>query len=114
MEDRLSKIHQALSALIEPGAVVELRVLETGRTGTVSGYYSDHNRLAKDAARWNGKAPAVYLTLNPVNESLLARAVNRYTERAKHTTKDPDIVRRRWLLVDFDAIRPSGISSTDA
>src|SRR4051794_1902902 len=98
MEDRLSKVYQALSVLIEPGSVVELRVLETGRSGTVSGYYSDLNRLARDVVRWNGKAPAIYVTLNPVNESLLARSVNKYIERAKHTTKDPDIVRRRWFL----------------
>src|SRR5262249_10794470 len=25
-----------------------------------------------------------------------------------------DVVRRRWLLLDFDPIRPAGISSTDA
>jgi hypothetical protein len=113
MEDRLIKAHQALSVLVNPGCIAELRVLETGRSGTVSGYYSDLNRLARDAIRWNGKAPAVYFTLNPVNESLLARSANRYTERAKHTTKDSDILKRKWLLVDFDAVRASGISSTD-
>ena len=32
---------------------------------------------------------------------------------AKHTTSDIDIVRRRWLILDFDPVRPSGISSTD-
>jgi hypothetical protein len=28
------------------------------------------------------------------------------------TTSDTDIVGRRWLLVDFDPVRPAGISST--
>jgi hypothetical protein len=32
---------------------------------------------------------------------------------AKQTTSDSDVVRRRWLPIDFDPVRPSGISSTD-
>jgi hypothetical protein len=45
---------------------------------------------------------------------LLARANNRVVEYAKHATRDDQIERRRWLLIDFDPVRPSGISSTDA
>jgi hypothetical protein len=44
---------------------------------------------------------------------LLARSANRLTEYAKHTTADVDIIARRWLLIDFDPVRPVGISSTD-
>lgn len=46
--------------------------------------------------------------------SLLARATNRILHRAKTTTSDADILRRRWLLFDFDPKRPAGISATDA
>jgi hypothetical protein len=58
--------------------------------------------------------PSIYITLNPVLPALLARAVNRLRERAEITTSDSDILRRRWLLIDFDPVRPAGISSTDA
>ncbi len=34
-------------------------------------------------------------------------------EYARETTSDPDILTRLWLPIDFDAIRPAGISSTD-
>ena len=40
-------------------------------------------------------------------------AVRRVMPHAKHTTGDTDVVRRRWLLTDFDPIRPTGIGSTD-
>ncbi len=103
----------ALGILHEPGSVIELRVLNTGRTGTVSGYFEDHRTLAVSAAKWSGKAPAVYTTLNPVNPALLARASNRAAPYAKQTTSDRDIQRRRWLPLDFDPVRPSGIGSTD-
>ncbi len=57
----------------------------------------------------------VYITLNPVNLDLLARAQNRLKKaRSGETTSDGDILHRRWLLIDVDAVRPSGISATDA
>jgi hypothetical protein len=57
----------------------------------------------------------VYYALNPVNPSLLARANNRIVQNVKQTTSDaPDnIMKRRWLLIDADPVRPSGISSTE-
>jgi hypothetical protein len=102
----------ALGALIEAGAIVELRVLKTSK-GTVSGYFTDHDKLTEEAAAWSGKAPAVYITLNPVKPELLARAVNRIVQYAKSATADNDIVKRVWVLIDFDPVRPTGISSTD-
>jgi hypothetical protein len=96
-----------------PGTVTELRILHT-RCGTVSGYFDDPAKLARAAAAWDGRASGLYFTLNPVRPELLARSANRLTERARQTTGDKDILRRRWLPIDFDPVRPSGISSTKA
>ena len=60
------------------------------------------------------RLPGYYVTLNPVRTDLLARAVNRVIRFAKHTTNDSDILSRRWFALDFDPVRPSGISATDA
>jgi hypothetical protein len=108
----IDTIKQTLSLLLEPGQVAELRCLNTVK-GTISGYFDDFNKLAKVAAKISGQAPAVYITLNPVNPALLARSVNRVTPFAKQTTSDADIIKRRWLPIDFDPVRPAGISSTD-
>src|SRR5207244_808836 len=62
---------------------------------------------------WDGRAN-LYLTLNPVDPALLARAANRIDANARATTADADILGRRWLLVDIDPRRPTGISATDA
>ncbi len=57
----------------------------------------------------------VYVTVNPVNPDLLARAVNRLRPVGRNpTTADTDIVRRRWLLIDCDPRRASGVSSSNA
>ncbi len=108
-------------------AIVEVRALDcSGKsqawpgwaTGTVSGYFNDKDAFVVavtllDQAR---RASGIYITLNPVQPDLLARAVNRLIPAPKRgtTTEDIHIVARRWLLLDFDPIRPTGISSTQA
>lgn len=109
----LLEIQRAMGALLAPGQVYELRILNT-RRGTVRGYFNDYEKMARAAAQWSGKAPAVYCTLNPVKPNLLARGVNRMVEYARETAADPDILTRHWLPIDFDAIRPAGISSSNA
>lgn len=105
-------LRDAAALLLEPGSVAELRILHTPK-GTVSGYFDDWSKLAEAAARWDGKAPGIYVTLNPVKPDLLARAANRVKEYAKATTNDEQIVRRIWLPLDFDPVKDSGISATD-
>jgi AAA domain len=101
-----------LNVLFTPGDVTELRILKT-RYKTISGYFDDMDALARAAMEWNGQAPAIYVTLNSVDPSLLARSVNHVTKWANDTTGDKHILRRRWLPLDFDPVRVSGISSTD-
>jgi hypothetical protein len=95
------------------GPVAELRIPKCPGRRTVSGYFDDADKLAKDAAEMSGKAAGVYLTLNPVVPDLLARAKNRLISFAETTTRDNEILARRWFFIDFDARRPAGISATD-
>ena len=89
------------------------RLPATGGHISNAGYFDDWAKLA-EAAATICKAKGWYVTLNPVNSALLARAANRIRAVGKEpTTSDPDILRRRWLPIDLDAVRPAGISSTD-
>jgi hypothetical protein len=99
--------------LMAPGDVHEVRVLKAGRAGTVSGYFDDHEALADAVLGYDGKVPGIYITLNPVNPALFARAANRLQPNAQITTSDCDILKRQCLLMDFDPVRPTGISSTN-
>lgn len=108
-----SETRRAVEVLFEPSAVVELRAFK-GRE-TISGYFDDHTALAREATKYDKWGYAVYVTLNEVDPALLARASNRARKLYKEpTTSDNDIVRRRWLPLDFDPVRPSGVSATDA
>jgi hypothetical protein len=108
-------IQESLSVLCDAGQVVEVRIPEAPRPRcTTSGYFNGFDQLARQVVRYDGKVAGIYFTLNEVNPALLARANNRLVEYARQTTSDADIIRRRWLPLDFDPKRPAGISSTDA
>ena len=48
-----------------------------------------------------------------MHPDLFARSVNTYQKYAIETTADKDILRRQWLPIDLDPIRPAGISSSE-
>jgi hypothetical protein len=111
--DRRCSISNSLSVILEPNSVAELRAPNIQK-GTFSGYFDNHSLLAEVAFGLSGKVPGVYVTLNPVRRELLARRVNRVLPFAKNTTSDSDILSRRWLPIDFDPLRPAGVSATEA
>jgi hypothetical protein len=113
-----AEILRFLNLLAEPDQVIELRILGVQPGGqrfpyTLSGYFNDHKKLAEAASK--SSARGMYITLNPLNPDLLARSVNRLRVAGKDCplTTDADILRRRWLPIDFDPVRPAGISSTE-
>jgi hypothetical protein len=73
-----AKIRRALGLLCEPGAVYELRGIDTTKA-TVVGYFTNQNLLAKAAVDICDQLGAMgtYITINPLAPELLARANNR-------------------------------------
>lgn len=110
------QVFNSLRAIVPQGAVFELRML-TDRKGRIdSGYFDDPAQAATALVSSGEYYKGIYLTPNPVAPDLLARSYNRVKTWVPEgsTTADPDIVRRRWLMVDIDARRPKGISSNEA
>lgn len=110
-------VQQTLRVLHNQSDCFEIRIPEFQVSKkfacTYAGYYG-RDRIddaARDAAGAVGNAHATYVTLNPALADLRARSST--LKRSKHATSDGDIVRRRWLLIDFDPIRIAGVSSTD-
>jgi hypothetical protein len=117
---------EAVTTLFRPGDVVELRILGTRHMKKIggalaAGYFNNLADLARnivacsDNKRTDGYAvEACYVTLNPVQPALLARyEPNKMRKDAQITTADKEIVCRRYLLIDCDPQRPTGISSSD-
>lgn len=106
-------------AMVKSGDVHEVRLPKTRRGphrlyGVASGYFDEEDAFVTALAAIGGEdAEGVYLTLNPVNPALLARASNRLQDGKPVTTTDADITKRRHLLIDIDPDIPTGVSATD-
>ncbi len=111
-----------LTFLLDLCMVIEIRALEVrpengrGVPRTVAGYFDDLESAVQAAIylTLDRAAPAVYVTLNSVDPKCLARSSNKLKEFAKSVTKDHEIRRRKLLLIDFDVVRPSDTSASDA
>ena len=108
------EIQRGIALLFEPCDVVEVRIPKT-RAGVVAGYFDDHGTMAAaiHGADATYRAGGVYYVLNRVDTALLGRAYDRLKERAEYTTADNNILRRRWLPIDLDPVRPAGVSSSE-
>ncbi|MEO8132036.1 MAG: hypothetical protein ABJF23_26655 [Bryobacteraceae bacterium] len=108
------EIQRGIDLLFDAADVIEVRIPKT-RAGVVAGYFNDHAALATavQSADVNYRAAGVYYTLNQIEPALLGRGYNRLKERAEYTTADNNVLRRRWLPVDLDPVRPAGISASD-
>ena len=115
------EITRALALLVAPGQAFEIRILEPRRSGrnwqprVTFGYFDDPSLVpeALAALRLDG-AKGIYITMNPIEPTLLARSHNRFSDaKTDSTTPDKHILARRWLLVDFDPARPAEISASD-
>lgn len=108
----MQSIADVLSALYPAMPTLELRVMVNGHIN--SGYFNDYQKLEAHALKYQKQKTQCYFTINPCKEELIARYFNRVEEYAKDTTVDRDIETRLYLPLDFDPIRASGISSTNA
>ena len=107
---------RALTVLVEPGSVFEIRALECHdgprKPFIISGYFKRIENAVADLETIDGLIPeGVYVTLNRCKEAVYARAPNKFKWYPKHTTSDNEIEGIRWLPVDCDPIRPVGVSA---
>ncbi len=114
--DLAGEVLNTLEYLFDPGQIIEIRALSGG--GISSGYFSDYQKAVAEILIREADTliSGFYVTLNEVNPALLARRANRIQSRmgkADASTADSDIIRRRWLPIDIDPVRPSGVSSSD-
>lgn len=100
------------------GKLVEIRLL--GST-TYSGYFKDVDTLITALRPYldynNDKyygALQAYFTLNDIDSDLYGREQrDKFVKKPKATTTDANVVRRRFVMLDFDACRVAGVSASD-
>jgi hypothetical protein len=101
--DPTAELTQTLRQIVQPDQVFEVRSLFPAE------YRRFNFELIPEAADWaafqSGLLKNVYVTLNPLQPSC---------DLVEGAAKDDDILSRRWLMVDFDSVRPANVSATDA
>lgn len=99
--------------------VTELRALNvrdninSNYSYTFGGYFDNSEALVNAVCNIQ-YASGIYFMPNPCHTDVLSRFHNRAVKYGKgESTKDNEIIRRKWLLIDADPTRLSRISSTD-
>jgi hypothetical protein len=94
-------VREALAILAAPEWGLEVRALPSGASRVLGG--DELDAIVDAVAEIGDGATGVYFCLNPVREWPL-----------DHAVRVGDVVCRRWLLLDFDAVRPAGTNSSAA
>ncbi len=109
--DRINSIRATFDIFKQSG-VIEVRSMNS-RNKTFSGYYKDRERLFNDLMSNDDKT--WYFVMNDIDDACYSREqCEKILPYAKQTTKDKEIKKIRWILIDSDPVRPTGVSSTDA
>jgi hypothetical protein len=104
-------IERAVRLLFKPDQIVELRIPNTAK-GVVSGYYNRDELIEAVYAAGCVTSPNIYWTIQQIKPKLLERSPN-HAKISEITTRDEDVERYRWLPIDCDPERKSGINATD-
>lgn len=106
------KLRRWWDVFVGDGCFTEVRIL--GRF-QYSGYFRSFENLVRQIEPYtNMDDEQLYFVLNAIDESCYGRQqCERIVKSPKITTNDNDIVRRKWVLCDFDPIRKSGTNATE-
>jgi archaellum biogenesis ATPase FlaH len=105
-----TEILKSLRQLHPDGTVFSVFVKE--QTANRGGYFNNRTKASEEIARYNGRAQAVYVSLNPCEPSMLAKANNSF-KPGEGKPSDKNIICYRHFYIDVDPVRPSGTCSTD-
>lgn len=107
-------IRKTIAVLKPDNQLFEIRILGNGKKDILSGYFRDADTLISAFDRVDVRDMNVYITLNCIKDELFSRTQhNRFLKAARQTTSDTEIVGYKWLFIDLDPVRPTGISSSD-
>lgn len=105
------EIRKALDVLKSKDEIVEVRIIGDY---TYSGYFKNVDNLIQAIKPYQNDN--IYFTLNEINEDCYSRSQCEKIVKANKqtkTTSDSDIKARRYILIDIDPKRATGVSASD-
>jgi len=115
---------EVFKLFVRDNEVVEVRILNAwGKSsawdndfakGTVSGYFDNYDSFKRAVSKAiEQQQNNIYFTLQVIDPRLIGRAYNKL-KPTDLTTSDNNVRYYRWIPIDIDPDRPSGVSSSDS
>ena len=108
-----TEVRKAIEQLHADDRLFEIRVIGSRNRKPISGYFKDADTLLEKFKTVDLNGANVYITLNQLDESLFSRVQSECFVAGATSTQDKEVNGYRWLFIDLDPIRATGISSTD-
>lgn len=105
------ELRKAIQCLKPNNQLFEIRII--GQQKPISGYFKDVDTLVKAFDTIDIRNTNVYITLNQVNEACFSRMQSEKFLKGKNATTDTEIDGYKFLFIDMDPQRPTGISSSN-
>lgn len=107
------EIRKAIEQIHPNGELFEIRVIGGRTKKPISGYFKDADTLLEKFKSIGMDGVNVYITLNKVKDELFSRVQSETFVAGALSTSDGDVEGYRWLFIDLDPVRATGISSTN-
>ena len=109
------ELRKAIEQIHPDGELFEVRIISKvgKRQSIISGYFKDADTLLEKFKTIDLRNTNVYFTLNQLNEGLFSRQQSETFINGANTTSDTDVDGIKWLFIDLDPKRSSGISSSN-
>lgn len=109
-----TELRKAIEQLHPLGELFEVRIISSDkRKKPASGYFKSADALMEAFKSFDLRNTNVYVTLQQINSALYNRQqCNRFIAGA-NSTQDQEVSGYKWLFVDLDPERPTGISSSE-
>lgn len=108
-----TELRKAIQQFHPNGELFEVRVINGTKRKPLSGFYRDAETLIQALKTIDHRGVNIYFTLNPIDDDLYSRVQHDCFVLGGNGVDDPDVNGFRWLFVDLDPERKTGISSTE-
>lgn len=109
------ELRKAIEQLHPDGELFEVRIInKNGKSNKIiSGYFKDADTLLDKLQTVDLRGANIYITLNQIKSELFSRQQSESFVLGANSTDDTDVVGYKWLFIDLDPKRITGVSSSD-
>lgn len=106
------QIRKTIEILKPDNELFEVRILGGSKKNVLSAYFDNADDLLEQLDRIDPRGKNIYITLNALKDELRAREqAGRFVQNSQ-TTSDGEVTSYKWLFIDLDPVRATGISSS--